>query len=672
MTAQMTFLEKFSRELLPDSQRPEPVVWVRQLAILKRLEPGDVNRVRRIKLHLGLNILWAPPEDSTAEVVLYGDGLSGHASGKTLFCRLLRYLLGEPNYGTKALMEAVARKFDELWVLGEVMVDKQLWLVARPLTPRLHRFALKGCTIDDYLPAKPETDDFGKYTSALEAACCGAVVKEQGDNDSTLGWRHLLPWLARDQESRFSSITDWRDSLSEADAPKTSVSEQQTLMRAVLRLLAREEKDVRSKLEKNNADAEDKQTELPRLQALAQTDETRLRRTLDTAKVTGADLKDLKGLQTQIESLQTGRQNRLAILESAGESEEVRNSRLQWQRSVNEAATLRARIQSIEQEIPQLEKLWVETQSQWQKQMEAGMNDPSRKAQGFCPHSLPHAIKRGCVEESKGASMVSETELGELQLEGDRFKAQIEGLKSERAQKQTASEHAEARQEETFQAYSVAQARDQSEANGIRGELARLTAGIERIKEAEQSRKHVANRETEIAELNSRSEKLKHEIDTLRATQATAETTFSYLFADVVRAVMGGSVTATASLSDRGISLKVERNGDLSGAALETIKTIAFDLATMVSSIEGRSHHPRFLIHDGPREGDMARIIYERFFLYAKRLEDSFGQGKEPNFQYIVTTTTPPPTDMQYESRWLLDPVLNGAKPEERLLKIEL
>jgi hypothetical protein len=375
---------------------------------------------------------------------------------------------------------------------------------------------------------------------------------------------------------------------------------------------------------------------------------------------------------THIESLQAGRQQRLAILESAGESEEVRNSRLHWQKSVNETATLRARIQSIDQEIPQLEKLWSETQSQWQKQMEEGMTDPSRKAQGFCPHSLPHAIKRGCVEKSGGASMESEMELGELQLEGDKFKVQIEGLKSERAQKQTAFEHAEARQGETFQAYSGAQSRSQSEANSLRGELARLNACVERTKEAEQSRKDVAVSESEILELNSKRETFKNEIDTLRATQATAETAFSYLFADVVRAVMGGSVTATASLSDRGISLKVERNGDLSGAALETIKTIAFDLAALVSSIEGRSHHPRFLIHDGPREGDMARVIYERFFVYAKRLEDSFGKGKEPNFQYIVTTTTPPPADMQYGSHWLLDPVLDGANPEKRLLKIEL
>ena len=173
-------------------------------------------------------------------------------------------------------------------------------------------------------------------------------------------------------------------------------------MRAVLRLLAREEKDVRGQLEENDTSVEEKQNELPRLQALANADESRLRRTLDTAKVTGANLSDLKSLLARIQPLQTERQNRLATIEAAGESEEVRNARFRWQKSVNETAAMRARIQSIDSEIPQLEKLWTETQSQWQKQMEAGMTDSARKAQGFCPHSLPHAIKRGCVEEIEG------------------------------------------------------------------------------------------------------------------------------------------------------------------------------------------------------------------------------------------------------------------------------
>jgi hypothetical protein len=62
---------------------------------------------------------------------------------------------------------------------------------------------------------------------------------------------------------------------------------------------------------------------------------------------------------------------------------------------------------------------------------------------------------------------------------------------------------------------------------------------------------------------------------------------------------------------------------------MDTIKTLVFDLAAVVSSIEGRGDHPRFLIHDGPREGNMARVIYGRFFLYAVELEATFPSADE-------------------------------------------
>jgi len=75
------------------------------------------------------------------------------------------------------------------------------------------------------------------------------------------------------------------------------------------------------------------------------------------------------------------------------------------------------------------------------------------------------------------------------------------------------------------------------------------------------------------------------------------------------------------------------------------------------------------LIHDGPREGDMARVIYERFFLYAAELEAAFPSRDEANFQYLITTTTPPPKSMRQGSRWLLEPVLDSRKKDKRLLQ---
>ena len=101
------------------------------------------------------------------------------------------------------------------------------------------------------------------------------------------------------------------------------------------------------------------------------------------------------------------------------------------------------------------------------------------------------------------------------------------------------------------------------------------------------------------------------------------------------------------------------------------MKILAFDLAALISSIEGRGQHPRFLLHDGPREADMASDLYQKLFLLARELEISFGPNRTPNFQYIVTTTEPPPEDLQ-SPPWRLEPILDASTKQGRLLKEDL
>ena len=113
---QTHFLDKLRRTVQPSPQRSEPMVWFREVRILEDLSLSVEKTVerRRIVLHRGLNILWAAPEDPVTEQGLYRDGLAGHASGKTLFCRLLRHVLGEQPFGTKAQRDGIASSFAKL------------------------------------------------------------------------------------------------------------------------------------------------------------------------------------------------------------------------------------------------------------------------------------------------------------------------------------------------------------------------------------------------------------------------------------------------------------------------------------------------------------------------------------------------------------------------------
>src|SRR5215475_8040898 len=61
-------------------------LWVRRLAIWEA--PGG-QKIRDIELRKGLNIVWSP--DGFDDISAGGVRTIGHGSGKTLFCRLLRY-----------------------------------------------------------------------------------------------------------------------------------------------------------------------------------------------------------------------------------------------------------------------------------------------------------------------------------------------------------------------------------------------------------------------------------------------------------------------------------------------------------------------------------------------------------------------------------------------------
>ena len=79
-----------------------------------------------------------------------------------------------------------------------------------------------------------------------------------------------------------------------------------------------------------------------------------------------------------------------------------------------------------------------------------------------------------------------------------------------------------------------------------------------------------------------------------------------------IKALVGEEIGGVCEFSGRNIALRVESRGDVTSAAIETIKLLAFDLAAVASSVQGNGFHPRFLVHDGPREADMSPRIYDQ------------------------------------------------------------
>lgn len=665
---QTHFFAKVGRIITPDKDREDPGLWFREIRILRKLETGDANEVRRVTLRRGLNIVWAEPEESD-EPELYGDGLSGHASGKTLFCRILRYILGEPNYGPEVLEKAVDEKFEhELWALAEVFVEKQLWLVARPLAGSAHKFAIKGGTIDELLAGKIEHGDFTNFLDAIEDKICTPVTEATKANEQ-FRWRFLLPWLARDQECRFSSLTEWRSSMADSDKPQTSVAAQQELMKAVLGLLDAKELELRGQLAAAEITIKQSNEDLP---GLDRTEKRDYRKLIEALKRAG--MENIVG-DEPIKVLSDRRVLRAEgltmAIEKAEKDEKYVGAREAWTKATANRNKVDGQLDQAAVSLESTKLQLLKRTSRHQKMKADGIENPARLEQGLCPRSRAVAEERGCIKKPPGASLETEANLGEMLTEAD----DLEQLKKEQERQIDELKRQQdifaANVTTTFQIYETERERINRDTTHVREWQRLLNATDALFESAEESALAAGEMRDAYAAAIKTKEEIKGEVEAVRKAHEGAEKRLSDAFGDAVRAAMGAKVEPTASLGERGFTLSVRRKGELSGAALETIKVLAFDLAAVVLSMEGVGHHPRFLIHDGPREADMARVIYERFFLYAQKLEQCFADTDQSNFQYIITTTTRPPKTMLEGSVWMRL-MLDTAKTDERLLKADL
>ena len=142
----------------------------------------------------------------------------------------------------------------------------------------------------------------------------------------------------------------------------------------------------------------------------------------------------------------------------------------------------------------------------------------------------------------------------------------------------------------------------------------------------------------------------------------------SAAYTQVLQRVFNEAATGAMQVDGFGLQPKPAKQLTPGGRALSAMATVvSFDLACMMLSIAGVGNHPRFLIHDSPREGEMEMPLFKRIFDVACYLEGCFGNFL-PSFQYIVTTTKAPPSYcIENEPHTHL--VLHGRDDDGRLMR---
>lgn len=661
------------RQIVVDKSRSAPAVWVAELLVLRELSADESKVVRRILLRRGMNILWAREPAGQRQRQLFEDSISGHSAGKTTFCRFLRHVLGEPHFGDEQLRAEIRRDFPNGWIAGLVNVNGVPWAVYRPIGIGAHPFAVRHTTLQNALADEATREPLDSYRCALESAIAVSAGSDWMNARADLvRWDHILPWLSRDQDCHFSDLTTWRDPTSDSDSPQLDTSDRQLLLRAMLGLISDAEDSERRANDERNARRRSIGGRRPALLHQAGIDRRRLEQAFGkelppfddglfgeavNAEIREYEKRELQRNQGDIESYSA---ERLAQLEEDLEAA--------VQREVEATTALNDLRRALSSRTDALDAL----QGKVAEEKRQELLDDLGPSGSFCNVPIEMAQESGCPLAasrpiqfgSQAASVGLDEQVSQLR----RFIANLEARVSA-AQSTVAPLHASTQQirRDLFEARRSFTAEANRLAD-IRSQVSHLRRLAKDAHQAWRQATDIDREDSDLKEAIDKSYKLQ---DTLREQLARDLASFSSRFDHFISALMGESVQGRVVFAGRDIDLKVFHRGERRSAAIKILRNIAFDLTALTFSMEGRGFHPRFLVHDGPREADMSPGLYRKVFLLVRMLEQCHTPDDQPAFQYVITTTEAPPDDMQCEP-WIIEPILDAADPGKRFLGVDL
>lgn len=636
-----------------------PRLWVRRLAIWET--PGG-EKIRDIPLRPGLNIIWSP--DGFDGDDASGVRAIGHGSGKTLFCRLLRYCLGEHRFADETQRERIAVAFPNGIVGAEVMLDGVCWAVVRPLGIRRRHIAIANGNLDEIAAGEGTTTSIDPLIEAIEQAIVTPGVADLARlQPGQKAWPVALAWLTRDQECRFDDVLDWRSPASGSDAPLPASGREtgprREALRAFLAAITEEEQQARRAEETLKADVANAERELSYL------DWDRGRRHARLVDQLGLAGQALPEMPLLIEKFRKDANDRLAAAAQlpTGDMAELGQARKALRDAQEELRSADEERARIEGQIPAENQVLTLLSSEIPSLSFSAGNAASQVCP-ICEVPIDKALAEKCGLSHKlhnEAECRARLDAKRQEINDQRQK--IDGLEARKKALQPSIALARQKLEQAERRVKALESVRDTRTSAWQA-ATRLKEDVERFAELAAERDDVQKR------LRTSETKLKKEREGLAAFRDKQAQTFGKItekFSAIIRRLVNGNAKGAVTLSGNGLEITVDVDGDRRTAAIESLKVLAFDLACLCLSIEGETRVPGFLVHDSPREADLGLSIYDELFRLIRELETL---TEAPAFQYIVTTTTRPPNDLRSDP-WLRL-VLKGAPGSERLMVRDL
>lgn len=654
-----------------------PRLWVQRFVLLRSLQPFEIlSPERDRRLHPGLNIVWGESG---------GVLLGGHSVGKTLFCKLLRFGLGEESYDDEAFMRRVEKQLPGAYLGMEVVVGGSVWSVLRPLCreykPKGKRDlrrrsdgALKGGTVEQAGAELLDPAAFEAYLKALEDLKDKCLSKGFSPGDPRpFRWPELLQWFARDQETRFQDHTIFRSRKSRTTNPIEG-ARSDLLVRTALGLVDAEEtrianalRDVRKRLEEANS--KNKAVEkLLRAGALMM---SALHEGTSTPPETIQALEDegdLFFIPAQIAEQMKAAEDELKIAQAEHGilDKAVVVAFEAFSECQDTVLAYEALFGTQEEVVDHLEGKMAALQRTLERRY--------RKATERCPDCLE------LYGETKTTARL-EAFWKELASAAPERRRQMEAeLEKEREGQALQIREATERRDAAKEIYDDALAARAAKAKQMHDLGVTISVAERKLREAEAYVKGAAEAkagsaakssplhlvETEAARKEAK--QLSERLSEIRAGKLSQLEGVREAFRGVVRACLGETFDGRIVEQDGHLKFQLVTGRGQQGEAVETLTVILADLCTMKMAIDGSTSLPGLLVHDSPREADLDQEAYAKLFKYVEVLSDKSSLGGSIPFQYIITTTTPPPDRYRDEASNEVVLKLSAAQGEKGLL----
>ncbi|HBA85733.1 MAG TPA: hypothetical protein DCZ95_16750 [Verrucomicrobia bacterium] len=636
--------------------REAPYIWVSRLVVFERCEP-EPKIIRDIRLSRGLNILWAEEPDENDVVT----PIAGHSAGKTTFCRFLRYVLGETTYANQKNAKLIRSAFPNGYVAAEIYIEGKLWSVRRPIGNGRLSYIAQDLTIEQLIEAGGRSVPQDKYVERLGINSLMDRLETAGiaKSGETIQWGHLLAWMTRDQESRFQSIHEWRSPRSDSNTPSFRYPRSGALfvMRAALGLFRPEELRgeeqltvLYKELEQLEKETDEKRRE-PQYRANLRI--SQLREKVQNIFAEDNSIASLPLREPLLPDLLKRAADGLAIIDK-------------------QIFNLEQQDQATQQAIDEKNAELKERQSLKEKldTAKAQANDVSDQASSGLSNRRNQMAK---LSENQEA----ECDMAQILIKNCSYvKDLFSKLDRASAKDEHEYEQLEARSVQQRQRFDERVREIESRITHLQEELVKLrvqrTQYQKELPEMRLLRSYIAERRValenwceaplstdDFKELNALEQALadkrdeiqkkeNHLNELIREHQANQDM-LAGIFSMCVRSVIRApGYDGKVDFTNRELNFQLSNGTAMSGEAVETLAILLADMSSVLfNCVSKGSNLPGFLLHDSPREADLGLRLYRSFISFIAELEKVFGGADQCPFQYILTTTSPPPRDLR-------------------------